>query len=423
MLKIIAVAAIALQLTVSVKAGEMNVSFDGTGSGLSAVIQRVQETEIPEIQNKWGSGKDLTIMVYINAKNNLEGYGLTDVNEMEAVGSDKKMNVVAELGRITGWDSSDGNWTGSRRYLIQADKDTRKITSPVVMDMPKTDMGDWNHLVEFVKWSKDNYPAKKYLLIVWNHGSGWSRGNTREIWIQGISYDDETGNHITTAQLGQALASMGQIDVYASDACLMQMTEVAYELAKANSSLEVIVGSEETEPGDGYPYDTILAAIKANSSASPAELGKIITEKYTAFYAAQDTSATQSAVNARSLFTLKNELGIWTDMAVKADEKDLIKSAADKAQSFYYDTSKDMRHFIQLVTEGTKVKKLADKGREIISYLDKNVYAANATNGKYYENAYGLAVYVPAVYDAAYDELLWAKDGGWDDFLKWLTSK
>ena len=50
MLKIIAVAAIALQLTVSVKAGEMNVSFDGTGSGLSAVIQRVQETEIPEIQ-------------------------------------------------------------------------------------------------------------------------------------------------------------------------------------------------------------------------------------------------------------------------------------------------------------------------------------------------------------------------------------
>ncbi len=398
----------------------MKINFDRTGAGLSDIIKQARETAVPDAQNDEAGMKELTVMVFVNAKNNLEKYGLKDVNEMETAGSDNNLNIVVELGRIKGYDSSDGNWTGSKRYLVTPDNNMSKITSQVQMEIPKSDMGDWNHLVDFVKWSKDTYPAKKYLLIVWNHGSGWARGGSEEeVWIKGISYDDETGNHITTPQLGQALAAMGQVDVYASDACLMQMAEVGYEIAKANKSIEIIVGSEETEPGDGYPYDSILAAVKQNSSASSAELGKIITEKYIEFYKANGTGATQSAINARSLLTLKDSLGEWTAMVMSADEKDLIKSAKSRAQAFYYYTSKDVRHFIQLITEGTRVPGLAAKGREIMAYLDKNVSVANGIYGDKYKDASGLAVYVPSSYNTAYDELAWAQDGAWDDFAKW----
>ena len=192
--------------------------------------------------------KEWTVMVYVNSKNNLEQYGLLDVNEMEMVGSTDKVNVVAELGRINGYDSSDGNWIGSRRYLVKKDANMNKIVSPVLKDLGKVDMGDYKHLIEFVNWAKAAYPAKKFMLIVWNHGSGWDK-NGRPRISKGISYDDETDNHITTPQLGMALKAIGKIDVYGSDACLMQMPEVVYEI---KDYVTYVVGSEETEPGDGY---------------------------------------------------------------------------------------------------------------------------------------------------------------------------
>src|SRR3989339_803156 len=76
--------------------------------------------------------KEWTIMVFVNAKNNLESYGLKDMNEMEMIGSGDKYNVVVELARMKGFDSSEGDWTTSRRYLVKKDNDTGKITSPVV---------------------------------------------------------------------------------------------------------------------------------------------------------------------------------------------------------------------------------------------------------------------------------------------------
>ena len=77
-----------------------------------------------------------------------------------------------------------------------------------------------------------NLSAKKYAVVIWNHGSGWSKRRGNNI-PEGISYDDESGNHITTAQLTPAVAknageSGQKIDILAFDACLMQMLEVSY---------------------------------------------------------------------------------------------------------------------------------------------------------------------------------------------------
>jgi hypothetical protein len=86
---------------------------------------------------------------------------------------------------------------------------------------------------------------------------------------KGISYDDETNHHITTPQMGAMLKGINGVDVYGSDACLMQMPEVDYEL---KDSVDYIVGSEETEPGDGYTYNTFLGPLAARPAMTPAEL-------------------------------------------------------------------------------------------------------------------------------------------------------
>ena len=62
---------------------------------------------------------------------------------------------------------------------------------------------------------------------------------------------------------------MGKVDVLAFDACLMQMAEVAYEV---KDLADYVVGSEETEPGPGYPYDPFLAGLLGHASLKTTEI-------------------------------------------------------------------------------------------------------------------------------------------------------
>ncbi|MDA8244993.1 MAG: clostripain-related cysteine peptidase, partial [Elusimicrobia bacterium] len=199
-MKKFAIAALALSFTAQLAMA--GVDFDG-GKPFSLKSQLAgQEVSVPAPDASAASRaqKEWTIMVFVNGKNNLERYALKDMNEMEMVGSTDKVNIVTEIGRIAGYDSSDGDWKTVRRYLVKKDNDTSKITSPVVQELPKVDMGDYKSVVDFALWAKKNYPAKKYMLIVWNHGAGWIK--SVPMLTRGISYDDQTGNHITTPQLG-----------------------------------------------------------------------------------------------------------------------------------------------------------------------------------------------------------------------------
>ncbi|MBI5243655.1 MAG: hypothetical protein HY922_08235 [Elusimicrobia bacterium] len=366
---------------------------------------------------KAGAAKAWTIMVYVNAKNNLESFGLADVNEMEAVGSTSKVNVVVELGRLGSDDGKEPVWRGHRRYLVKKDGDPSKITSPVVMDIPKADMGDYRHLVEFGQWAKENYPASRYMLIVWNHGSGWNLAKNAGFKPKGISYDDETNNHITTQQLAQALAALGKTDVYGSDACLMQMASVDYEMKGA---VDVIVGSEQTEPGEGYDYTGFLKLATANPGSAE-DIAVAAVKAYHDFYAKRGESTTQSALRASALSGLLSLAGEFGDAAMAAKETALVKNAKKQAVYFTESDNRDLYHFVQLVVAGSKNSAVKEKGQALLNFIANDLMVANAPTGSEYEqNAHGLAIYTPqSGYSSAYDKLAWARDGKWDEFMKW----
>src|SRR5438105_2490697 len=77
--------------------------------------------------------KDWTILVYLNANNNLEPFSALNMNEMEVVGSTDRVNVVVEV--------THRNATSTLRYLMQKDADTHTVSSPVLETMAKQDMG------------------------------------------------------------------------------------------------------------------------------------------------------------------------------------------------------------------------------------------------------------------------------------------
>jgi len=419
---IAALFALALCATGAAAAKDLNFDqLDGnvTKAALASNNLKISVPRSVPANYRRGRNGSWTIMVYINGKNNLEKYGLKDLNEMEMVGSNDRVKVVAELGRIKGYSADEGDWTGIRRYLVQKDNNPRAVTSPVVMSMPKADMGDWKHLVDFVNWAKANYKSDNYMLVVWNHGAGWVRNRGFRALSKGISYDDETNNHITTPQLGEALRQMGGVNIYASDACLMQMAEVDYEL---KDTTEFIVGSEETEPGDGWTYDLFLNKLAAEPSLTPRNVAMHAVDAYTEHYVSIGQGATQSAVDSSLIRNgqFSALLDAWTDAVVAANVPQAVKDARAEAQSYAYDDNKSLAHFVHLVDTKANNAKVTDAGNALISFIQDKLVINNKTN-KYPESR-GLAIYIPNYrFDETYNALAFAHGSKWAAFAKWAA--
>lgn len=380
--------------------------------------------------------REWTVMAYINGKNNLSQYAVADINKMERVGSSDRVNVVVEAGTMYRPDlpgtPSLGRRSGPvygetsvRRYLVVKGGDASRIESPVLEDLPGADMGDGEHLVEFVLWAKSRFPARRYALVVWNHGSGWRSYKPKKtpgsVVPLGVSYDDATSNHITTVELGRALAKVAPLDVYAHDACLMQMADVVYEI---HESARVVVGSEEVEPAEGYAYDDFLRLLAARPEAAAEEVGGMIVDSYARSMAGNARGVTLSAVRSDAMPELQRLVSEWARLAMGLQDDFWLKFAQVNTRRFKDSDYRDLYHFIRMASDWSEDPALRRKGDEIMRHIDRRLVIRNAALTEKYKEAHGIAIYLPgglfSRYDKTYDELAWAREGSWGEFLKRL---
>lgn len=375
-----------------------------------------------EIPSKTAAAKEWTVMVYMNGRNDLWRHVWLDINEMEQVGSTPDINVVVEAGSIRRVPDArrlmpfPPEFPPPARMYITRDVDAGRVTSPLIQEAD-ADMGDWRHLADFVRWAKENYPARRTMLIVWNHGSGWKpMGFTRA----GISEDAWTGHSMTTVELGSALAQAGGLNIYVSDACRMQATEVAYEI---RGSAGVIIGSEEKEPNDGQSYAAFLGALAGDPRASDEEISRTYVRAFGDYYAPR-IGVTQSAVRSSALPGLTALLGEWTDAIMSADDREAVTFAKQNAKSFADRDAKDLYDFVRIASGRAKSEEVRAKGEKLMAYIRQDVVIENAVVTQANQHAYGLSIYIPQYNDYLldYDELAWSRDGKWDEFLRWVTS-
>ena len=275
----------------------------------------------------------------------------------------------------------------------------------------------------FIKSAIKKYPAKHYCSIIWNHGTGWKAIKAAQGMVRGISYDDQSGNHITTAQLGFSLQDIKQalgrkLDLLCFDACLMQMAEVAFT---AKEGADYIVGSEETEPGDGYPYKEIFSKMK--KGMTPTDVAKLITKEYTDSYddgSAGYHASTQSIVVSSAYENFKDALNGYAKMLMSSDSGKQITKILNEVQVFGYPENIDLKHFISLSKSkinNPTVKNAADK---LLSAMARLVPMAS-TSGYGVNNAYGLAIYFPKEsykFSKEYFHLPFAKGTMWASMIQ-----
>ena len=215
-------------------------------------------------------------MLYQNADDQiLEGDIFTDLNEAELVGSTDKVTIVSQFDRYDGAFDGDGDWTGTKRFLVTQDDDLSAIGSEELDDLGEVDSGAPETLTDFMVWAMTNYPAKKYALIMSDHGAGWMGGWNDDAPEEGSTLSvDEIDQAI-----GAALAETGveQLEFMGFDACLMSQVEALSGIAPY---ARYAVASEEVEPAMGWAYSKFLGQLADEPEQSGADLAKSIVESY-----------------------------------------------------------------------------------------------------------------------------------------------
>lgn len=277
---------------------------------------------------------DWTVLSYIAADNNLEKNAIADINEMEKAGPGPNVNIIIQFDRPAGgYNDGVNTWDEAVRIKIQKDGDPAKISSPVVARLGKIDSGSPASLSDFIAWGVKNYPAKRYILVLWSHGSGWKTvpydpepsrdgkgpgsrylekmkarpghyvNNLKSLnplplsrsaspllpggmfpgLERSICYDDTSKDSIKLNDLSPAIkkgceaAGLKGFDIIWFDACLMSMLEVAYSISDCGNYM---VASEEVTPDSGWNHVKIVNLLNKSSQIPTADIAKLIVSKF-----------------------------------------------------------------------------------------------------------------------------------------------
>jgi hypothetical protein len=352
-----------------------------------------------------------TILVFLNAKNNLEPFAFPNFQQMASIGSTPEVKLVVEMGRPKHhYTRRFGEWSTTLRFLVE--KGTLPTPANAVADLGATNMGDAQTLVDFVTWGRRTYPAKRTMLVIWNHGQGWRAPDEDGIpapavpavphgGYRYVSNDDDTGDKLFNRAIQDALTkSLGgqAIDLIAFDACLMAMIETAYAL---RGVARVMVGSEELEPGNGWNYSRWLQPlVDAQGKVDARELARMLVLGMKAEYG-NDDATTLSATDLEKVAPLATAISAFAEVATPQIASHLpdFRSARQACRNYapgYGLHSIDLGRYMEQVEKGSFTPALKQRAAEVRGCLGKAIvenYASSKRQADY--GSYGLGIYYP----------------------------
>jgi hypothetical protein len=124
-------------------------------------------------------------------------------------------------------------------------------------------------LANYINWATKQFPARKYILILNDHGGGYLPNDELPVadvstpQTRGVIYDDGYNDkHFTAKTLAKALSqSREHLSALYMDACIMNTAEYQFELAPLT---DYFVLSTCSVPDEGGYYAELVQALSAN---------------------------------------------------------------------------------------------------------------------------------------------------------------
>lgn len=397
-----------------------------------------------------------TILVFLNGDNNLEPYALSDFREMARVGSTDRVNIVTQFDR-NGTSTISGIPLWSQCLRFRVEQGMEPIPQNALEDLGEMNMGDGAVLADFVRWGMERFPAKRYMLDIWDHGQGWrlaeampvrgtadeliahrrfrreavaaeceevarlrnedggdepSRAKSRDVGTLSsgrviessyryISTDDTNNDKLFNREIQDALTgALGgrQLDVIGFDACLMAMVETAFAM---RGVARVMVGSEELEPGDGWNYSDWLQQLVTYPTTDAAGLGAMLVDAYERTYDGVDSDVTLSALELGRMEQLASLIDRLTTAlnARLGTELANIRNARRACAVYapgYGLHGIDLARFCDQLVASAQSNDLRNAAQAVAVEVRASViknYAGPGRQGKF--GSHGLAIYFP----------------------------
>ena len=338
---------------------------------------------------KGGGNDTVTIMVYLCGTDleSRSGMGTSDLQEMAAANIGKKVNLLVYTGGCSSWRNNIVSSRVNQVYQVMEGG-----VKCLIKDAGTASMTNPDNLAGYIQWSAKNFPADRYELILWDHGSGS---------VSGYGYDEKnkSSGSMTLSGIQSALEKGGvKFDFVGFDACLMATTETALMLS---NYADYMVASEETEPGVGWFYTDWLNALGKNTSIPTVQLGQNIIDSFveTCAVKCRGQKTTLSMVDLSELSnTVPSLLGsfskaVSTQISDKNYQK--IAQARNQTREFAANTRIDQVDLVHLALN-TGLKEGEALSKAIRGAVKYNRTSVNMSN------AYGLSIYFPYRSSAKY---------------------
>ncbi len=357
----------------------------------------------PEVHAKAESS--WTYMVYLAADNDISEAGLTDVNEMEEVGSSAEVNIVVQ-GDFRP-DGTAGLPSSTIRGRVTRDADPGQVGA-WYEEIGNRNMTDPATLTEFIAWAARSYPANRYALVLWSHGSGWKDYPVSPAKGMFIDYTS-AGSHAMTSltDLARAVREGGvAFDVINFDTCLMGMFEVAYEF---RGTAGYLVFSEGLYPVYGDAYHTILRELVDAPDMDGFRLARTTAGRCREFYEQLSIGGmimTKSVLDLSKIEHLQQGLCRLAELLCDhmETERPLIEEARDASVDFEYPGHRDLGSFLQQlgrVTGETEIRVMSRNLEEALSGMIVGNEVHGMARGA---EVTGMAIYFPDRYQALGDD-------------------
>jgi hypothetical protein len=341
---------------------------------------------------------DYTLMVYmIGSDLESSTYDATkDILEMKAANSSAKVNVVVETGGSNAKPTAD-----NKRFIDFTKVQRHHVTNGQVhtlQDKKEKNMGDPRTLSDFIIWAVSEFPAKRYAIILWDHGSGIN-GFGKDVIFENDALDLE---ELEKAFLDAQTVTKQKFEIIGFDACIMNSIDIAYRMSSVGNYM---IASEDIEPSWGWNYRSILTNLANNPSQNGTGLGIATVNSY---YNSSIQNAkseefdieqilTLSVIDLRKIIELTKELddlslNLYSNLSDYSTVLSFINTIEfSKSYGGTNPNLVDLDHLLSNIA--SKFPHLRDQIYEIQNTLKDSIIHPIYNNKK--SNSHGLSIYMP----------------------------
>lgn len=226
---------------------------------------------------------DHTLIVIMEANNNLKSFALDNINEMELAAQD--IGHAAVLVYLRADDQV------SVLLKIKYNLD-RKVIASDTLKIYQVSSSTPEHIKAIIADAQDLCPAASYGLILWSHATSWAPPASKGIQL--FSFGEDQGKQMDIMELSRAIPTGFQYLIF--DACNMGSLEVLWEF---KDKADYILASPTEVLASGFPYGQILPHLTGKNP----DLKKVANQyfEYYNSYQGQMRSATISLIDTKEL--------------------------------------------------------------------------------------------------------------------------